>query len=127
MRIANAALMLALLAAGCKAKDGDILAQVFHRTGQKIGAAAGDGPARVVSRLRASAGEASLAARVSNRIHWDRYLAKLDIEVSTTAAGVVTLRGAVPDRSIRQRVLDLARSTTGVQRVDDRLTLPNEE
>jgi osmotically-inducible protein OsmY len=118
---------LVLLCGGCKARDGDILAQVARKTGQKIGGAVGDGPNRLASSLPGSVGEAGIAIRVTNRLRWDRYLAKLDVEVETTAPGAVTLRGKVPDRSIKQRILDLAKSTIGVERVEDQLTLPEKE
>ena len=127
MRFANISLALVLLTAGCKARDGDILAQMCRKTGEKVGVMAGKAPVHLTGALYGSAGEASVTVRVQNRIRWDRYLSTLDIQVQSTATGTVTLRGKTPDISIKQRVLDLARSTTGVQRVEDRMTLPKEE
>jgi osmotically-inducible protein OsmY len=127
MRLSSIALAVVLLVSGCKARDGDLLAQVCRKTGQKLGALTGDAPEQLGRTFRGSAGDASLAARVSNRIRWDRYLAKVSIEVETTAAGTVALTGQVSDLSLKQRIIDLAKSTSGVQHVEDRMTLPAEK
>jgi osmotically-inducible protein OsmY len=127
MRLTNLAAALLLLSAGCKARDGDLLVQVCRKTGAKLQTLAGQTPTQIGARLRGTVGEASLAARVHNRIRWDRYLARLDIDVETSSPGAVTLTGKVADLSIKQRVLDLAKSTTGVRSVEDHITLPKEE
>jgi osmotically-inducible protein OsmY len=112
---------LALLAAGCKANDADLLARVCERAGQKLT----PGPA---GRLGGPFGQASLATRVHSRLRWDRALAGTAIHVRATAAGAVTLRGVVADAAGRRRALELARSTVGVEEVVDELTVaPAEE
>jgi hypothetical protein len=127
MRFSTIAVAVVLLSSGCKARDGDLLTQVCRKTGEKLGALTGNAPEQFSHALRGTAGEASLAARVSNRLRWDRYLAKLNIEVETTAAGTVTLTGSVTDLSIKQRVLDLAKSTSGVEHVEDHMNMPAEK
>jgi osmotically-inducible protein OsmY len=127
MRFGKVAVVLVLLCAGCKARDGDLLVQVCRKAGEKVQALAGQAPERLGARLRGTVGEASVAARVHNRIRWDRYLARLDVDVQVPSPGAVVLSGAVPDLSIKQRVLDLAKSTTGVNTVEDRLRLPKEK
>jgi osmotically-inducible protein OsmY len=127
MRFGNLAAALVLLCAGCKARDGDLLVQVCRKTSEKVQALAGQTPEQLGVRLRGTVGDASVAARVHNRIHWDRYLALLDVDVEVPTPGAVVLRGQVPDLSIKQRILDLTRSTTGVHTVEDRMTLPKEK
>jgi osmotically-inducible protein OsmY len=125
MRAFKIGLGLLLLTSGCQARDGDILAQVCQRTEHKIQMAVGTSPVNMAGNV--SLGEASIAVRVYNRIHWDRYLSSVNVSVQTTAAGTVTVRGQAPDIALKQRILDLAKSTVGVQQVEDRLTLPSEE
>jgi osmotically-inducible protein OsmY len=127
MRFAKFGLALMLLSAGCTTRDTAILAAICEKAGKKVEAMSGKAPAHLAGSVRDSMGEASLAARVHNRIHWDRYLAELDVRVHTTAAGTVTLRGSVPDLAIKQRLIDLAKSTVGVQTVEDKLVLPPED
>jgi osmotically-inducible protein OsmY len=127
MRFGNLMVALVLVSAGCKARDGDLLVQVCRKTGEKVQAVAGQTPDQLGVRLRGTVGEASVAARVHSRIHWDRYLALLDVDVQAPTPGAIVLRGQVPDVSIKQRILDLAKSTTGVHTVEDRMTLPKEK
>jgi osmotically-inducible protein OsmY len=119
-------LLAACLAlAGCKARDGDILMEAARRLGEKF-EDCGASPCELTARFRAAAGGASLGARVENRIRWDRYLKDSDVEVTLTGTGVVTLRGQVPDGALKQRAVELARTTVGVERVVDELELPEE-
>lgn len=113
--------------AGCKARDGDLLMEAARRLGDKFAACGGATPCEITARFRAAAGGASLGARVENRIRWDRYLKDSDIEVHLTGTGVVTLRGEAPDRALKQRAVELARTTVGVERVVDELGLPEED
>ena len=115
MRFAKVGLALVLLGSGCKARDGDILMEVCRKTGQKAAVLAGTAAAPSTTVLHGSAGEISVAGRVQNRIRWDRYLSNLQIEVRTTTPGVVALQGKSPDLAIKQRILDLAKATSGVE------------
>jgi osmotically-inducible protein OsmY len=107
---------LALLAAGCKANDADLLARVCERAGQKLAPGS-------AGRLGGPFGQASLATRVHSRLRWDRSLAGAQLHVRATAGGAVTLRGTVADAAGRQRAMDLARTTVGVEEVVDELTV----
>jgi osmotically-inducible protein OsmY len=120
-------LLFVILVVGCKAEDGDILARVCQRTGQKIEAAAGGTPNQFAGKLRSSVSPYGLADRVKTRLQWDRYLEGVEIVVESPSEGVVKVKGKVPDLAKKQRVLDLARSTTGVKTVIDELTLPKEK
>lgn len=119
-------LLPVLLIAGCKARDGDILVKAAQRIGAKFEAVGGATPSGLTAQFRSAAGGASLGARVENRIRWDRYLKDSSVEVLLTGTGVVTLRGEVPDRALKLRAVELARTTVGVDRVVDELTVPEE-
>jgi osmotically-inducible protein OsmY len=116
---------MVLLVSGCKARDADILAQVGRKARQKVEASLGATTPHLAGNL--PMGEASVAVRVQNRIHWDRYLRDLDVQVLAPSAGTVTLHGHVSDLALKQRILDLAKSTVGVKEVEDKLVLPEEK
>lgn len=63
MRYAKFGLALALLSAGCSFKDGEILAAICKKAGEKISNMSGNAPAHLTNSVRDSMGEASLAAR----------------------------------------------------------------
>jgi hypothetical protein len=119
--------LLLLLLAGCKAQDGDILAKVLRRTGQKIETAAGGTTNQFAGRLRSSTSRYGLAERVQTRLRWDRYVEGEQVAVENPSTGVVKVKGNVADLAKKERVLDLARATTGVNEVIDELKLPKEE
>ena len=125
MRLRKIGLVFLLLTCGCKLRDRDILVEVCRKTGEKVESAIGTTPAHLSGTL--PMGDASIAARVHNRIHWDRYLNSLNVKVHTLAPGKLALHGQIPDLSLKQRILDLAKSTVGVEQVEDRLQLPEEK
>jgi osmotically-inducible protein OsmY len=125
MRLRKIGLILLVLTSGCKLRDRDILVEVCRKTGEKVESAIGATPAHLTGNL--PMGDASIAARVHNRIHWDRYLTSLNVKVHSLAPGKVALHGQVPDLSLKQRLLDLAKSTVGVEQVEDHLQLPEEK
>ena len=110
--------LLPLALVGCKESDGENLRQIARRTGERL-----DRAARPVNDaatpLCGSLGELSVAARVDSRIRHDRYLAGHHFTVRGDRQGVVTVTATVPDKSIKARALDLARSTLGVEDVID--------
>ncbi len=61
MRYAKFGLALALLSAGCSFKDGEILAAICKKAGEKISNMSGNAPAHLTNSVRDSMGEASLA------------------------------------------------------------------
>jgi hypothetical protein len=61
--------------------------------------------------------------RVYSRLHWDKALNGSRIEVHGLRAGVVGLRGVVPDEAARKRAEELAASTVDVQQVVNELTI----
>ena len=125
IRVAILALAAALAAGGCKARDADLIALACQKAGRKLGLGRGSTAGTLAEALRGTLGEASLAARVENRIRWDRALADQPVEV-TASGTAVTLRGELADASLRQRAMDLAKATLGVDRVVDELTVAEE-
>src|SRR5262245_26697856 len=123
----RASWILLVFLAGCGARDGDLLAQVFRKAGEKIESAAGGTPNQLAGRWRTNASPIGLADRVKTRLQWDRYLEGVEVEVENTAEGVVRLKGKVADQAKKERVLDLARATTGVKEVVEELQVPKEK
>jgi hypothetical protein len=117
---------LAVACAGCKARDTEALARLCQKAGHKFEALAGGPDGRLSGgwhAVRGAMGDAALDSRVATRLRWDRYLADADIQVSQDGPGTVALHGEVTDASHRQRALELARSTAGVEQVLDHLTV----
>ncbi|MGL4550232.1 MAG: BON domain-containing protein [Gemmataceae bacterium] len=114
-------LLLVVAVAGCQARDGELLAQAGQRAGRKLGLTRGPSTNTLTGTLRGSLGETSLSARVENRLRWDRFLADQPIEVVTTGTAAVTLKGTVPEAGLRQRAVEMAKSTLGVERVVDEM------
>ena len=114
------------LAAGCSGEDADRLARVGRKVVARLETLTGNADGKLTKGLQALRGEwdqAPVDGRVAARLRWDRALAALRLEVSSEG-GVVTLRGTVQDLAQRRRAVELAESTTGVQRVVDALDLP---
>jgi hypothetical protein len=59
--------------------------------------------------------------RVYARLHWDKALAGAKVEVHMPKAGVVLLRGTVPDAEAKAHAVALAAETIGVNEVVDEL------
>jgi hypothetical protein len=118
--------LLFLLLAGCSRQDGDLLARIFRRTGEKIEVATGGTPNQFAGRLRSNTSPIGLADRVRTRLQWDRFLEGVEIEIESSLEGTVKLKGKVADLQKKQRILDLARATTGVKEVVDEIELPKE-
>jgi hypothetical protein len=119
-------LLCLLLVAGCKARDGDILHQVARRTGQKLEGAITAPARQLPTRVPNPMTEVSVAARVDARLRYDRHLSDHSFVVRAQGASAVVVAGTVPEASIKQRALDLAKSTVGVDRVVDEVQLSEE-
>lgn len=64
-----------------------------------------------------------VTAKVKTKIIRDDLLDKSDVNVDTDADGLVTLKGTVPSEAAKTRALELARTTEGVRKVVDHLTV----
>jgi osmotically-inducible protein OsmY len=69
-------------------------------------------------------GDGALTAKIKAKMALDDSVKALDLNVDTVN-GVVTVSGRVRSTAERERALALARETSGVRQVVDRLTLEN--
>jgi len=67
--------------------------------------------------------DSALTAKVKTALHEDKVTTGTDIHV-TTVAGVVTLRGAVPSEDVKSHAEQVARDTSGVKGVKNKLKFP---
>jgi hypothetical protein len=110
-------LALAGLAAGCSRQDTERLGRIGQHLAARVEGLTAD--------CREGLGDnwhGTLQARVAARLRWDRGLEGLPIEVRA-AGGVVELKGTVEHPGQRQRALELAQTTAGVEKVNDLLRL----
>jgi BON domain len=114
---------------GCTNEDTDHLARVGHKVAEKAATALGNADGKLLSTFPAVGGDATqptLSGRVSARLRWDKTLAEVKIEVNESGT-TVELKGTVPEQAQKQRALELAESTEGVQKVTDKLELAGKE
>jgi osmotically-inducible protein OsmY len=110
------------VAAGCNQEDAERIVRVGHKLSARAESLSGDqiGLSKGWQAVRNGWEETTLAGRVAVRLRWDKKLA--DTQVQALAAGtVVELKGTVREASQRQRAVELAESTTGVEKVTDSL------
>jgi hypothetical protein len=108
---------LAGLAAGCSREDTERLARIGKYVGAHAEAFSAD--------WREGVGDSwhgSLQARVAARLRWDKGLEGLAIRVRA-AGGTVELKGTVQHPGQRQRAVELAQTTAGVEKVTDLIRL----
>ena len=114
------------LTSGCSSDDTDRLARVGHKVAARAAALAPDSDNKLARGWQAvskGSAETSLAARVFNRLRWDKNLADTQIQVSAKGA-VIELKGTVQDLDQRRRAVEIAESTAGVEKVVDALETP---
>ena len=80
---------------------------------------------QAANKLEDALSDGALTAKISSKLALDDHVNARSINVDTSAA-VVTLRGTVASPAERQRALELARDTRGVDRVVDELRLKPE-
>ena len=73
--------------------------------------------------IRQSVDELGVQGRVYGRLHWDKSLANVTIDISVQNENVVTLSGSVPDEASHGTAVRLAQDTVGVHQVVDHLTV----
>jgi osmotically-inducible protein OsmY len=116
------------IAAGCKQEDADRLARVSQTVTARVQQAAADADSPLFKEwhaVRQGWDEVTLAGRVVARLRWDKQLADVSIQVSVKG-GEVELKGTIQNAGQRQRAVELAGSTTGVEKVHDSLEEPKE-
>jgi|SRR6516225_9301008 osmotically-inducible protein OsmY len=101
---------------GCSHEDADRLARVGRKVAAKLEGVGGGAQEKLADGWQAVA----LDARVAARLRWDKALGGTRIEVRASG-GVVELRGSVGNENQRRRAIDVAETTSGVERVTDAL------
>jgi hyperosmotically inducible periplasmic protein len=120
-RTLSIAAIFIIAGSGCNRSDGDRLTRVAGKVTEKIQELL---PERTP--LTGSFGLASsvnLDNRVRDRFKTDRYLAPLPIEIDANEGGTVRLRGSVDDAVLKQRAVEIAESTVGVEKVLDEIVV----
>jgi osmotically-inducible protein OsmY len=118
-------LVVAALAGGCNREDTERMARLGRKLAARVDAVTTDQIVDVNKGWQALQNgwqEATLAGRVSARLRWDKKLADVPIQAATTG-NLVELKGTVRDLEQRRRALDLAESTSGVEKVTDALEI----
>jgi hypothetical protein len=91
-------------------------------TARDVGADVGQRVAEGTNQAQRAATNAGITARIKSKMALDEIVEAADIDVDT-ANGLVTLTGTVASTAERDRALQLARETSGVTSVVDRLTI----
>lgn len=112
--------ILPVLSVGCSRSDGDKLARVGWKLTEKVQALIPDRPPFTAALPGAK--PRGLEDRVRERFKQDRYLTASPIEVVADGSGV-RLRGQVDDEILKQRAVEIAESTVGVERVVDEIAV----
>jgi hyperosmotically inducible periplasmic protein len=112
--------MVIVACSGCNRSDGDRLARVAAVVTQKFEDLL---PERTPLAGNFSfIGGAGIENRVRDRFQSDRYLAPLPIEIYGHDSNV-RLRGSVNDAVLKQRAVEIAESTVGVEKVVDEIVV----
>jgi osmotically-inducible protein OsmY len=113
----------AAFAGGCKQEDAERMARVGRKLTARIEAVNADQAGGLNKGWQTVCNgwqETTLAGRVTARLRWDKKLVDAQIQASTTG-NLVELKGTVRDLEQRRRAVDLAESTTGVDKVTEAL------
>lgn len=121
-RLALLPLCLLLPLTGCQRSDADRLARVGWKVTEKVQALV---PARTPFGGALGLTKSQiLAERVRDRFTNDRYLAPIALEINADG-NAIRLTGKVNDQVLKQRAIEIASSTVGVESVVDELSVGN--
>jgi osmotically-inducible protein OsmY len=115
-----------LLLGGCNRQDANRLAKISRKGLARAEAALG-GVTSGLTHAWPAGGldmvtEAGIDHRVTSRLRWDKGLADTAIEVQVRG-NVVELHGKVQNLTQRRRAVEIAETTTGVEKVTDALQM----
>lgn len=114
-----------IVQSGCNRNDTDHLAKIGRILGQRSEAMMGgleEDFSEEWKNLQSRGREQLLTRRVTTRISHEKSLLDARIEVSASG-NQVELKGEVQNAEQKRRAIDLAESTPGVSRVEDRLRI----
>jgi hypothetical protein len=126
-----APLGLMLMPAGCEKEDPEHLANVARKVASRAEPLVETVDSEWAQRFRTSPqappvpaalpiAELGVEARVSSRLRWEKSLSGVSIQV-TASEGVIELKGKVANVAQKKRAVELAESTTGVDKVTESL------
>lgn len=73
--------------------------------------------------LRKTVDRMGIQGRVYSRLRWDKQVATSRIDVDVQDDDTVVLRGQLTDDAAKRKAVELAKTTVGVERVVDELTV----
>jgi hypothetical protein len=114
MRCCRRIPLIVLVIAGCSRSDQEGLARVGRKLADRANIWMGE------LRDQLDLGGNVLQTRVAERLRWDKKLVDLPIHINARG-GEVELTGVVPDSSLKQRAVELAEATAGVESVLDHI------
>jgi hypothetical protein len=109
---------------GCKDQDREQLRKVGALSVEHLQEISGGPHGRVgtgLEALRGSISDLTPDSRVTARLRWDKELAGSSIRARMQQPGVVELQGTLQEESQRNRAIEVAKTTTGVEQVVDLL------
>lgn len=113
---------------GCSSRDVELLGEVMQKVSEKAESALGGKAQQFANRLQSpNQPPIGLAEQVESRLKLDRNLEGVDLVVSSPDHGVIKISGKVQDVAKKQRIMDLAKATIGVDEVVDEIEAPKEE
>jgi hypothetical protein len=117
--------VLLTVLSGCHRQDADRLANMGRKAAGHLEQMSGGAQGKFAAGLQGlfpGYGD-SLEGRVLARLRWDKNLAGAQIQVHLKGE-VVELRGTVISQEQKQRAVQLAETTAGVEHVSDLLSVP---
>ncbi len=126
-RTAKMGLVLALAAAtGCNTQDTERLQRIAGHVAARLDLVTDHAPEKARASWDAARGwwtESALDGRVRTRLRWDKQLADLTLVVHSNKTNDIRLRGTIRDEAQHQRILEVTRSTLGVNQIVDELKI----
>jgi len=116
--------VLMAFVAGCSQQDRDSLARVGRKLIEHLedtAASSADPVSSGFQAVRGSLGNSNLDCRVVLRLRWDRELEGCAIRVRTIGPTGVRLEGFLMAEGQRAKVVEVAKSTSGVENVEDKM------
>jgi osmotically-inducible protein OsmY len=112
--------LLLVVLTGCNRQDTEALQRISRKVIARSEALTGEVKNSAVTQWHGAQPDASLEARVSARLRWDKQIADIPLEVKAVG-NTIEVKGKVRNLDQRRRVVMLAESTTGVEGVRDLL------
>jgi hyperosmotically inducible periplasmic protein len=95
-----------------------LLSAALMATGASVAFAADAAPAQQIAQAQtAPAPDAAVAAQAAAALQQDKELQALPLTVSSTAAGVIVVKGAAPSAELAQKAVKLVQAVPGVKEV----------